>query len=443
MKKKKNIFSKKKFLIYGLGKSGISSYFFLKKNNEVYLYDDYQKKIKNKKLKKILLKPGKVNNIKFDYIVISPGIDIKKCLLKKIIKKNLNKIITDLDIFYNCYSKNKNLTITGTNGKSTTAKIIFNILKQDKKDVRLVGNIGNPILSEKKINKKTIFVIEASSYQIEYSKYFKANYGFILNITPDHLERHGNFQNYIKAKFKLVRNQTSKDYSFLDLKNKLIKNEIKKKKLNSKIVNVGINIWKKFNNKLKNDYFLTDGNKQNLSFAFAAVKKLGLKEKKIYKAINNFKGLKFRQEIIFKTKNFTLINDSKATSYSSSINILKSLNSKVYWLVGGVPKIGDKFLLSKRQCINFKAYIFGKNKKFFIREFKKKIKYEHFQNLKEAVKKIILDIKLENDQNIDKILLFSPSAASFDSYKNFEDRGKKFNNLINELNLKKLINARK
>ncbi len=229
MQKDKNIFFKKKFLIYGLGKSGISSYLFLKKNNAVFLYDDNQKKIKNKKLKKIILKRNKVHNIKFDYIVISPGIDIKKCSLKKIIKKNLNKIITDLDIFYNQYSENKNLTITGTNGKSTTAKIMFDILKNEKEDVRLVGNIGNPILSEKKINKKTIFIIEASSYQIEYSKYFKAHYGFILNITPDHLDRHGSFQNYFKAKFKLVRNQTSKDYSFINLKNKLIKNEIKKK----------------------------------------------------------------------------------------------------------------------------------------------------------------------------------------------------------------------
>ncbi len=125
------------------------------------------------------------------------------------------------------------------------------------------------------------------------------------------------------------------------------------------------------------------------------------------------------------------------------MNILKSLNSKVYWIVGGIPKIGDKFLLSKKQCTNCKAYIFGKNKKFFVRELKEKIKYEHFRDLKEAIKKIILDIKLEKDKNISKILLFSPSAASFDSYKNFEDRGKKFNNLISKLNLKKIINARK
>ena len=236
----KNIFVKKKILIYGLGKSGLSSYLFLRKKNDIYLYDDNKNIIKNKKIKKLLIKSYHINRINFDFIVISPGINIKKCHLKTFLKKNLKKIITDLDIFYSHYSKNKNITITGTNGKSTTAKILFDVLKNQKKDVRLTGNIGNPILTEKKITPKTIFVIEASSYQIAYSKNFKANYAVILNITPDHLERHGTFANYIKAKFKLVRTQTNKDFSFLNTNNKLLKKEISKKKLSSKIINVNI-----------------------------------------------------------------------------------------------------------------------------------------------------------------------------------------------------------
>ena len=218
----KNIFVKKKILIYGLGKSGLSSYFFLKKNNDVYLYDDKKNIIKNKKIKKQLIKSNYFNKINVDFILVSPGINIKKCQLKDFLNKNFKKIITDLDVFYTHYPGNKNITITGTNGKSTTAKILFDILKKQKKDVRLTGNIGNPVLDEKKVTPKTIFVIEASSYQIEYSKKFKANYATILNITPDHLERHGTFSSYVKAKFKLVRNQNSKDYSFLDLKNKFL-----------------------------------------------------------------------------------------------------------------------------------------------------------------------------------------------------------------------------
>ena len=390
----KNIFVKKKILIYGLGKSGLSSYFFLKKNNDVYLYDDKKNIIRNKKIKKLLIKSNYFNKINIDFVLVSPGINIKKCQLKNFLKENFKKIITDLDVFYSHYSKNKNITITGTNGKSTTAKILFDVLKKQKKDVRLTGNIGNPILAERKITPKTIFVIEASSYQIEYSKNFKANYATILNITPDHLERHGTFASYVKAKFKLIRKQGNKDYSFLDLNNKFLKKEIKKKKINSKIINVNIKTTNQDLLKIKNAYFLTEGNKQNLLHVFSVVKKLNLNKSILFKTLDTFKGLKFRQQIIYKSKKLTLINDSKATSYSSSINILKSLK-KVYWIVGGIPKTGDKFLMSKNQCSNIKAYIFGRNKNSFIKELKNKINYEYFDDLKKALKKIILDIKLK------------------------------------------------
>ena len=135
-----NIFYKKKILIYGLGKSGLSVFKFLKKNNKITKYDDG---IKNN-IKKIGLN-------KFDFIIISPGIDIHKCSLSNFLKKNSKKIYTDLDIFYNHYKKNKKITITGTNGKSTTAKILYEVLKDQSVDVRLVGNIGNPVLLEKKV----------------------------------------------------------------------------------------------------------------------------------------------------------------------------------------------------------------------------------------------------------------------------------------------------
>jgi len=435
----KNIFIKKKILIYGLGKSGLSSYYFLKKNNTLYLYDDDKKVIKEKKIKKIFIRPENIFKNNFDFIVISPGIDINKCSLKDFLKKNLKKIITDLDIFYSHYFKNRNITITGTNGKSTTAKILFDILKNQKFDVRLTGNIGNPILSEKKITSKTIFVIEASSYQIEYSNKFKANYALILNISPDHLERHGTFINYVKSKFKLFSNQTKQDYSFFDIKNKYLKKEIKKNKIYSQIIKVDAKLINKHIKRIKNPYFLTEGHQNNLAFIFAITKKFRLKKTNLFKVINNFKGLKYRQQIIYNSKELTLINDSKATSYSSSINILKSLK-KVFWIVGGVPKFGDQFFMTKKDCINFKVYIYGKNRNYFIKQLKNKMDYQSFNYLKDALKKIILDIKNEK-KNEHKTILFSPSAASFDIFKNFEDRGKKFNILVKKLNLKKLINA--
>jgi len=288
-------------------------------------------------------------------------------------------------------------------------------------------------LNEKKISKKTIFVIEISSYQIEYSKYFKANYGVILNISPDHLERHGNLYNYIKAKFKLVKNQTNKDFAFFNVKNQYLKKLLNKNKLSSKIIDVSERSFAKEINKIKNPYFFTEGNKENLRFIFSLANKLKLKKNYLINTVNKFKGLNFRQQVIYNSKKITVINDSKATSFSSTINILKSLN-QVYWIVGGVPKSGDKFFMKKKQCVNFKAYIYGKNKNSFIKKLKNKIRYESFQNMQSALKKIIFDI--EAKKNIFSItILFSPSGASFDTHKNFEERGKKFNELLKNFNL--------
>ena len=151
-------FENKKVLIYGLGLSGNSCLQYLKKKNNVKVFDD-NILLKNKRYEKIFLKKNKISKLTFDYIVISPGIDIQKCKLKNYLLKNQKKIITELDIFYLTYPKNKKITITGTNGKSSTCQMLYNIFRLNNLDVRLVGNIGKPPLSELKIKKKTIFII--------------------------------------------------------------------------------------------------------------------------------------------------------------------------------------------------------------------------------------------------------------------------------------------
>ena len=418
-----NIFYKKKVLIYGLGKSGLSVLKFLKKDNEIITYDD-KIKVYNKKITKI----------KFDYIIISPGIDINKCKLSKFLKNNSKKIYTDLDIFYNHHKKNNKITITGTNGKSTTAKILYDVLKDQKVDVRLVGNIGNPILLEKKVTNRTVFVIEASSYQLEYSKLFKSNISLILNISPDHLERHKTINQYVSAKFKLVKNQSKKDVAILNIKNFYIKSELESKNYLPKIIRIKKNIDNIFLNKINNEYFNTEGNKENLKFILEVAKILNLKKDLLVKTLKKFKGLKYRQEIIFQSKKLTIINDSKATTFSSSECLLKSLNN-VYWIVGGQAKKGDKLLLSKKNCKNIKAYVFGNNKNFFISKLKKLMKHEYFLDLESLIKKLFLEIKADKN-GTHKTILFSPSAASFDNFKNFEKRGEYFNLLV-----KKYINV--
>tara|TARA_B110000881_G_scaffold215906_1_gene230670 strand:- start:2104 stop:3408 length:1305 start_codon:yes stop_codon:yes gene_type:complete len=427
----KNIFYKKKILIYGFGKSGLSAYKFLKKSNQIYLYDDKKMITKNIEIKKKFLDYKRVIKKNIDYIIVSPGINIDKCKLKKFLKKNSKKINTDLDIFFSIYSQNKNITITGTNGKSTSAQMLYDVLRQQKMDARLVGNIGNPILLEKNITSKTIFVIEASSYQLEYSKLFKSNIAVILNISPDHLERHRTLKNYISAKFRLIKNQTKKDYAILNTRNYYIKQQVKTHKFLSKIVKVNKIIDPKILKKIDNSYFMTDGNKENLTFIFEVAKVLKLKKENLFRVLNKFSGLKYRQQIVFKSKNLTIINDSKATSFSSSASILKSL-SNVYWIVGGLAKKGDKLLLPRSHCKNSKAYIFGKNKIFFINKIKKIMKYESFTSLKFLIEKIFIDIKNNRNHN-HQTILFSPAAASFDVFDNFEERGKYFNNLIRKI----------
>ena len=425
MKQSESIFSKKKILIYGLGKSGVSSFKFLKDKAELYLFDD--KKKMNLNLKKRFITLSEISKIKFDKIIISPGIDISNCKLSKFLKNNLSKIYTDLDVFYSFYCKNESIAITGTNGKSTTAKILHDILLGQNIDVRLVGNIGNPALNERKITKKTVFVIEISSYQLDYSKIFKSKYAMILNISPDHLERHHNLKKYVDTKFKLIESQSSNSFAFVKKNDELIYKKLKSKKFNSKIIKVDTMKNFSFFKKITNDYFFTNTNKENLSFVFEISKKLKLKKYLLLRAIQKFKGLKFRQQIIFKKNNLTIINDSKSTSFYSTIGILKQ-TSNVFWILGGIHKKGDKFELEKRNLNNVRAFIFGKNKNFFTRKLKKKVKLKYFSNLKNVLENVFYLIKKEKLSH--NTILFSPCAASFDSFKNFEDRGLYFNKLI-------------
>ena len=420
----------KKFLIYGYGKSGRASYNYLKKKNKILIYDD------NKKLKKFFISLKKIKLTEYDYIVLSPGIDISKCRLKNYLKKNKKKIITDLDIFYLNNPNNLKITITGTNGKSTTAKLLFKILKDQNKDVKLVGNIGIPVLSKNKIKSSTIFVIEASSYQIDYSQYFKTDYAFILNISPDHLERHKSIQKYTQAKFKLILNQNKNFYAFVE-NNKYLNRQIKKYKTRSKIIKINKN-----DNKIKklisNSYFDNINNLKNLSFILRFAKVYKLNKSKLLKTVNLFKGLDFRQQVIYKNKFVTIVNDSKSTSFSSSVNLLKSYKN-IFWILGGLAKKGDKLELPSKYYKNIKGYIFGKDKNFFKKKLNNKITSRSYSNLESILKKIAKEIKLNKNKH--SHILFSPSAASFDKFKNFEDRGHYFNYLIKKIKFIKKVNA--
>jgi len=214
-----NILSKKTFAIYGLGVTGSSviRYFNKLRIKNYQSWDDSIKTRKKYKLKNNFIKFYRSLNLA-DYIIVSPGINIEKTKFKKILIKNKHKLITDLDLFFMANNKNKTIVVTGTNGKSTTCKIIEHLLKKNRNDVKLCGNIGRPILDQKiKIN--TIFVIEASSFQLAYSKFIKPTYALFLNLTKDHLDWHKDIKKYLSAKLKIFSLQNKNDYAFIQDKN--------------------------------------------------------------------------------------------------------------------------------------------------------------------------------------------------------------------------------
>ena len=438
MSQKPILFQNFSILIYGLGKSGVSSFKYLYKKNNLYCYDDYNIKTPNRLIKKKIIEKIEINKISFDYIVISPGINIRNCKLSKFLKKNKKKIITDLDIFYLTNPQNFKIAITGSNGKSTTAKILFNILKKYKREVRLCGNIGKPILNEKSIKKKTCFVIEVSSYQLEYSNFFKSNFAVVLKISNDHLERHGNIKNYTFSKFKLLYQQEKSDRCFIDLSQNFIKKYLELKNINSKITNIKLDNLENLKKDIENTYFHNLSNLKNLQFVMKICKYFKIEKKKVLNVVRNFKSLNYRQQILFKKKNVTCINDSKSTSFSSSVDILKSYD-KIYWIVGGIPKKKDKLELEKKYYKNITAFITGKNSKFFEKEFRNKISYFRIKNFKKLIKKIIKISNMNKNLKIKKCILFSPAAASFDKFKNFEERGKYFNEIVRKTKLRSLI----
>ena len=289
---------KKSFIIYGLGVTGISvlNYFKKKKIKNYFVWDDKKDLRKNFKQKSKIIKSSKeIDNI--DYIVISPGIDINLASFSKKLKKNKKKIITDIDLLFLNKPFFKSIVVTGTNGKSTTCKMIEYLLKKNKFKVKLGGNIGKPVL-DLDYCEKTYLVLEVSSFQLSYSKFIKPNYAIFLNFANDHLDWHGSKQKYLKSKIKIFQLQNVKDVGFL---NKELKKSVNLKKIKSKIKLVNSNDLKKI--KIKNDYLNSSANRENMSFVYTLSKVLKINKKKFISALESFKGLPHRYEIFYKKKN--------------------------------------------------------------------------------------------------------------------------------------------
>tara|TARA_Y100000389_G_C17454986_1_gene517515 strand:- start:643 stop:1671 length:1029 start_codon:yes stop_codon:yes gene_type:complete len=324
------------FLVYGLGLSGRSvvKYFKRMKIKNYKVWDDKKKKIfkskRTKNLDKVLRD--------VDYIVLSPGISL---IEKKFLMRFKKKIISDIDLIYLTNKNFESIVVTGTNGKSTTCKLINHVLKKNGFKVLLGGNIGTPIL-DLKIKKNSYVIIEASSFQLSHSQFIRPSYAFLLNITNDHLDWHGNWQNYLKSKFKIFNLQKKDQFAIV---NKDLEKIFKKQFFSSKLIIPRKKKYKKIKYKIKNYYLKLSINDENMNFVYTLSRLLRISEKNFIKAISSFTGLSHRYEIFLKKKNITFINDSKATSFVSAKYAL--LNSKnVYWILGGLPKKNDQIILT-------------------------------------------------------------------------------------------------
>lgn len=361
----------------------------------------------------------------FETVVRSPGIPAILPILQKA-KESGRNITSATNIFFS-ECPGTIIGITGTKGKSTTASLIAKILAQKYPDVRLVGNIGNPALDYlENANQNTLFVIELSSYQLEDIRY-SPFVAVILDIVPEHLDRYQNFENYVAAKKKIVKFQTPKDYVVFNQNHK-ISTDIASQSL-AKQVHFSLTD----SLPVADTPLLGRGNRENLMAAIAVAKILKISYLAIRQAVKNFKPLPHRLEKIGEFRGITFYDDSISTIPQSTIHALEALGEKVETLIAGGFDRGldytelGKFLANRKGLKNIILFPdTGKKVWQAVQAAKTKqkmplhlMKFDVFL-MKQAVK--IAFAKTGKG----KICLLSPAAASYNLFKNFEDRGNEF-----------------
>lgn len=432
--------------IYGLNKSGQSIIEYLNNINEIfYCWDDdskLRKKLKKDNENLNLINPNKINKKIIDECYVTPGISLKDNIFKDF-KKNKIYLMRDLELYSQISSDKKIIAITGTNGKSTTTKLIGDLLKINNLKNFTGGNIGVPLLDfKKKSNKIKYHVIELSSFQLESAPSFNSLISIILNISRDHLDRYKNLKDYISQKKKII-NLNKKGFNILvvdDLHTMKIYNDNKKNfiPISSKFIKNGIyfkdryivdNYFeknKKINIKSLSPSLFGLFNIQNILVTYVVVKILNLNISKFLKIIKTFKGLPHRLEELYANNKLKIINNSKATNIDSVIKSIENYEN-IRLILGGV-KNKEKFnhILNHKKKI-IKIYLIGEAATTIFNQLKNSIDCEICHTLNLATKKIFYDL---DNFNAFQTVLFAPGCTSFDQYKNFEHRGKKFNDLI-------------
>tara|TARA_Y100001970_G_scaffold31701_2_gene39463 strand:+ start:891 stop:2255 length:1365 start_codon:yes stop_codon:yes gene_type:complete len=441
--------------ILGLGVTGRSAInFFSNYSKKIIGWDDLKTTRSDIEEDNIeILDLNILKNLKLiDLLFISPGIKPNHKIIK-LAKINNITIVGDLDIFWQTEKKNKNrfIFITGSNGKSTVTSLIHHLLISAKKNSIIGGNIGLPVLSLNPINKPNIYVIEASSFQLDSIKKIKPDISVLTNISPDHIDWHGNYKNYINAKENLFLNQDESDIAIINIdseecfklykrinsrliKPKIIKISLKKKLRNTIYVDKGkvydnINNENVFIGRIRDlSSLLGKHNIENIVIAIAAAIYVGVTHREIKKFLPTFKGLSHRLELIYKDSNLEFINDSKSTNLVSckvALNCFKN----IIWIAGGIRKKDELSYLDDSISSIKAAYFIGESAGEFVSYFRNSFYCKNTVNIKYAlIEAINYSKKLKGHSTI----LFSPACASYDQFKNYEERGKIFVEEVNK-----------
>jgi len=381
-----------------------------------------------------------------DLVMKSPGIPEKVTIVQKLIEKGI-PVISEIE-FAGKYTDATIVGITGSNGKTTTTLLVHHILKKAGLDVGVAGNIGDSFAEQVANKNVENYVLELSSFQLDGIEEFAPHIAIITNISPDHLDRYEyDFSKYISSKFRITMNQKETDYLIYDADDEAINNWLKNNKTKAKLVPFSLHKELEFGAFLKDNNIITNikpeqfimpttnlaikgkHNVKNAMAATMAAQLLKVRKQSIKESLEDFEGVEHRLENVGKVDDVYFINDSKATNVNATFYALECMDKPTVWIVGGVDKGNDysDLLPLVREKVRAIVCLGLDNQKIM----------ETFGNVVDLV---IETAGAEEAVKVSKklaqkgdVVLLSPACASFDLFKNYEDRGRQFKNAVRNL----------
>jgi|SRR5690554_100724 len=444
---------KKSVVVLGAGESGVGAAILAKKNNHEVFVSDFGKITETNK--EVLLNNGiewedgghsDAKILPADLVVKSPGIPDSAPIIQKLTQKGV-PIVSEIE-FASRYTKANIIGITGSNGKTTTASLLFHVLKQGGLDVVLGGNIGKSFAAVVAEQEFENAVLELSSFQLDGIENFVPHIAILTNLSPDHLDRYDfKYDNYIDAKFRITMNQTESDFFIYDSDDEAINtwlsnNPIRSRKLpfsirreleegtylknNEIIINIDNN---QFKMPISTIGLRGEHNVKNAMAASTAAKLLKIRKQTIRESLEGFQGVEHRLEKVLKIHNVVYINDSKATNVNATYFALDSVKNPTVWIVGGVDKGNDYTDLLPLVNEKVKAIIcLGVDNQKIINTFGNIV--ETMVETTSMVEAVRIAYRLAEDGGT---VLLSPACASYDLFNNYEDRGRQFKEAVRSL----------